>query len=124
MSTLRNLGGLGGGHESMRSTLDESPDIEEFEMTTAGHSRHKSIMKNYSQHASKPPVSTAKKLSFSVLKPQPIKSSTKATTSFSHARSISTLSQTRSVRASERGCVSIGKSPKRAVDEDFWEDSK
>ena len=48
MSTLRNLGGLGGGHESMRSTLDESPDIDDFELTTAGDGRQKSIMKNYS----------------------------------------------------------------------------
>jgi len=69
-------------------------------------------------------VSTAKKLSYSVIKPQAVKSTTKATASLSHARSTSTLSQGRSVRASDRGCVSIGKSPKRAVDEDFWEDSK
>ena len=48
MSTLRNLGGLGGGHESMRSTLDESPDIEEIDLTTAGQGRLKTIMKNYS----------------------------------------------------------------------------
>jgi|LauGreDrversion4_2_1035121.scaffolds.fasta_scaffold287381_1 hypothetical protein len=52
LSTLRSttLGGLGGGHESMRSTLDESPDVEEFELTTpnAGYGRQKSIMKNYS----------------------------------------------------------------------------
>jgi len=34
----------------MRSTLDESPDVEEFELTTpnAGYGRQKSIMKNYS----------------------------------------------------------------------------
>lgn len=67
MSTLRSLGGLGGGHESMRSTLDESPDMQEFE--TYNYGRKKSIMKTYSNGAPKPPVSAAKKLCFTNLKP-------------------------------------------------------
>ena len=51
----------------MRSTLDESPDVEEFE--TSNHFRKKSIMKSYNSGAPRPPISAAKKLSFTNLKP-------------------------------------------------------
>ena len=48
----------------MRSTLDESPDIEEFDQIAT----RKSILK--SSVIGKPPA--PKKLSFSALKPQPV----------------------------------------------------